>query len=212
MWNQGVKPTAPVSNPGKIRSSLNIIKPVTKFNHHPCGIFSCCGEGAWGDETFARRINNEVQTFERARTEKREISRYGEYDFINRERVTDPKYGESGATRDGLAVGHDELQVLFLTNHADAFEFRFGNPFELAARVHEHETRQRPRRLGVIKHFLFTVFYSVGIEPCDFNSIMQLAAHDPCIVSYLNSRHKPFTVLDFCRGIRLGNRIEHLEA
>ena len=107
---------------------------------------------AGGDEFFPARIHREAEALQRAGTEEQQVALFGEHDLVHREALFHPHDGEPYASRDALAVGHHELEVLLLAIDLEFFEHRLRHPCVCAAGIDE-QTRQR-RALGAVRDVL----------------------------------------------------------
>src|SRR5207244_2682891 len=83
---------------------------------------SGCGDWTSRNELFFARIDNEIQSFERAGTQKQEVPFLGEDDFINGEVFANSDDREADTSRDLLTVSHYEGQILLLARYTDSFK------------------------------------------------------------------------------------------
>src|SRR5712691_5560492 len=93
---------------------------------------------AGGDQSFAPRIDGQVESFETARAEKEKIAPLREDHLVNSEGLADADDGKADAASDPLAVGHDEFQVFFFLDDPDLLENFRAYPGIFAACVDEN--------------------------------------------------------------------------
>src|SRR5712691_13258709 len=98
---------------------------------------------AGGDQSFAPRIDGQVESFETARAKKEKIAPLREDHLVNREGLADADDGKANAASDPLAVGHDEFQVFFLLDDPDLLENFRAYPSIFAAGVDENARHRR---------------------------------------------------------------------
>lgn len=107
--------------------------------------------GPRGDQSFAPRIHSEIQPFKGARTEQALVSLLSKHDLVDGKRFGDAHDGKANASRNGLAVRHQERYVLLLALDANLLEKSGGDPSVLAASVHESSrNRCAPRSPGYV--------------------------------------------------------------
>ena len=78
-----------------------------------------CGDWAAGHESFAGRVDDEVQAFQGVDTKESGVALFCEDDLVDRKVFIHPDDGKADAPRYHLAVGHDEREVLLFLGHAD---------------------------------------------------------------------------------------------
>ena len=97
-----------------------------------------CRQRSCGHEFLAARINRQIEPFQTARAEQKEIPFFGEYHLVDGKGLLYPDNGEADTACNALAIGHHEFHILLLSRDADSFQSRGRQPGVFTAGIDEN--------------------------------------------------------------------------
>src|SRR5256885_666636 len=97
-------------------------------------------------QALVLRVYPQIQAFQRARAEKRQISTSSKYDLVNREMTVYSNYDETHAAGDRLTIRHRKRQIALFFGDADLPENRLRQPGVIATSVDEKPGDPRAAR------------------------------------------------------------------